>query len=143
MPEALDPFQRRARLYPRMEPHDADTLVLEIDQGWYARAEPPLRLGRAFMPELSEPGGREMRSYVIEWINDWIRDVELDWPFWVVSTKTVRLQEPRQITTLGRFVTDVYRYNGRNTVGPSLTDVVNAELDRHPDWGSGTGGKAS
>ena len=137
----LDPFQRRARLYPGSDPHDADSLVLEIDQGWYGRAEPPLRLGRAFMPELRDDGGPQMRDWVIAWIGEWNlgRGVALDWPFWITSTKTTRGREPRQVTTLGRFVTEIYRYDGRRTVGQSLTDAANAELARHPEWGHGTG----
>lgn len=142
MTAPLDPFQRRARLYPGTGPHDADSLILEIDQGWYGRAEPPLRVSRAFMPELHQAGGPEMLAYAVGWIDEWRYGEQashLSWPFWVVSTKTVRLPEAKQITTLGRFVTDIYRWDGRHVVGPSLTAVLNDELAQHPGWGHGAG----
>lgn len=137
MTQPLDPFARRARLVPPRDlPHDGDSFWMELDQGFDARHEPELRLDAVYMPELSQPGGLEMRQIVLDWFA--ASDHTLTWPFWVISTKT-KVREPGQRRTFTRYLATVWRFDGRAIVGASVNDIVNAELARHPEWGHGAG----
>lgn len=136
---ALDPFARRARLVgARSVPHDGDSFYMEYDAGCNARVEPELRLLGCYTPELRQPGGREMRDFVAAWFV--AADNRLTWPFWISMAMTTRTRERGQKTTLTRYLATVWHFDGRETVGPSINDLVAAELAAHPEWGRGTGG---
>ena len=136
-PMLCDPFARRARLLPPYQlPHDADTFTVEYDAGCTARVEPTLRLDGVYMPELKDPGGPDMRQYVANWFAT--SDHTLTWPFWITMTMT-KVREPGQRVTFARYLATVWRFNGRTTVGPSINDILNTELARHPEWGHGSG----
>lgn len=138
MTAPLDPFARRARLVPpRHLPHDGDSFWMEYDAGCGGRQEPELRLYGAYMPELKDPGGPELRQVVIDWFD--AADRTLTWPFWISMVQT-KIREPGQKTTFARYLATVWHFNGRTTVGPSVNEVVNAHLAQHPEWGPGTGG---
>lgn len=135
---AKTPFGWRAYV---VDVHDADTLRLVLDTGFDGRHEPDLRLLGTYAPELRQPGGPEMRAVALNWVTEWTEGAgkDLQWPFWVQTVQTTALVEAKQRTTLGRFVATVWRYDGRYTVGDPLNDVVNADLEKHPEWGHGIG----
>lgn len=136
MTAPLDPFARRARLVPpRHLPHDGDSFWMEYDAGCGARVEPELRLLDCYMPESREPGGPELRQVVVDWFAAAPR---INWPFWIAMTMT-KTKEPNQKSTFARYLATVWHFDGRYTVGPSINDVVNSHLTRHPEWGHGRG----
>jgi endonuclease YncB( thermonuclease family) len=139
----LDPFARRARLIPSLgveNIHDGDTVRLEIDSAYGGREEPELRLDGVYMPELRDPGGPEMRRWIIGWFA--AADPGVGWPFWVEAARTkvtVKAPEPGQRMTFARYLATVWRFDGARKVGPSLNEALNAELALHPEWGHGKG----
>jgi hypothetical protein len=136
---ALDPFARRARLVPpKDKPHDGDSFWMEYDAGCGSRVEPELRMLGSYMPEIKEPGGPEMRQVVLDWFA--AADYTLTWPFWISMVMT-KVREPGQKQTFARYLATVWHFDGRNTVGPSINDVVNTALALHPEWGHGSGSK--
>jgi hypothetical protein len=135
--EPLNPFARRARLVPpRDQAHDGDSFWMEYDAGCTGRMEPELRLLDAYMPELDEPGGPELRAVVNTWFAE--SDHTLTWPFWIHMEMT-KVREPGQKRTFTRYLATVWRFDGRATIGPSVNDVVNLVLAGHPEWGHGKG----
>lgn len=46
---------------------DGDTVRLLIDHGMYLRSSQSIRLFDVLAPEMSEPGGKESRQFVVDW----------------------------------------------------------------------------
>jgi micrococcal nuclease len=46
---------------------DGDTVRFLIDHGMYLRSSQSIRLFEVMAPELSEPGGKDARQFVIDW----------------------------------------------------------------------------
>lgn len=110
---------------------------MEYDAGCAGRMEPELRLFGVYMPELSDPGGLEMRQTVDDWFAE--ADHMLTWPFWISMIMT-KVREPGQKMTYARYLATVWRFDGQRTQGPSINQVVNDVLSRHPEWGHGRTG---
>lgn len=119
---------------------DADTTRLLADVGFGVRYEVDLRLIGCWMPETRDPGGPEMRRHAEQWVDDWLAAAgqRLAWPF-LVETSQTKLIEPSQRMTFTRYVGALYRYDGRQPVGEPLNEVLNAVLEKHPEWGHGIG----
>ena len=117
---------------------DADSMRFLADTGFGQRYEVELRLIGCWMPELRDPGGPQMRQYVTEWFGA-TRPGPV-WPYLIRTTVHSRRPEPEQLRTFTRWLGAVNRYDGYTAVGSSLNEVLNAELERHPEWGHGSGG---
>jgi hypothetical protein len=120
---------------------DADTTRCLVDIGFGVRFEVDLRLTGCWMPEAREPGGQEMRAIAQQWADEWTtgRGAGLVWPF-LVETSQTKMIEPSQRMTFTRYVGVLARYDGRQTVGEPLNEVLDAVLEQHPQWGHGIGG---
>lgn len=119
---------------PAAAVHDGDTVKLLIDLGFDARVEKWVRLADVRAPELSQIGGAEARSYVIEWltVNTGRFPPEYRWPL-RVCTEITRKAEPTEITSLNRYVGWIYSTGS----GECLNEAITAFLGTHPDWPSG------
>lgn len=117
---------------------DADTMRLLADIGFGVRYEVDLRLIGCWMPETRDPGGPQMRQFAQQWVDDWLAGLGqgLAFPF-LVETAQTKMIEPSQRMTFTRYVGGLWRYDGRQPVGMPLNEVLNAELERHPEWGHG------
>lgn len=49
---------------------DGDTVQVEVDHGMQIRSIQNIRLLGVFAPELSEPGGKEMKAVLQKWCSD-------------------------------------------------------------------------
>ena len=49
---------------------DGDTVQVEVDHGMQIRSIQNIRLSTVFAPELSEPGGKEMKAALQKWCSD-------------------------------------------------------------------------
>lgn len=91
--------------------HDGDTLVhVIVDRGGIQETTErwDIRLKDVFAPELSQPGGRETRAFVEEWMTAH-HDTSL-WPFQLETFRTPR--SDKDITTFGRYVGTIRAADG-------------------------------
>jgi hypothetical protein len=126
---------RQAR-WPRLEDeddplHDGDSIKLEVDQGEDEHKIMPLRLKDVYAPELSKPGGEEIRAIAAYWC-------QIHWrPGWPFIVQTIKNRNVRTVMSLGRYMSIVWS-------DLSMTDSLNAHMIKavaaHPEWGRGTGG---
>lgn len=80
--------------------HDGDTVTVLLDLGFDTRrVETALRLLDVWAPELSQPGGLEVRAFVTGWL---AARAAGTWPF-VVTTARLK-SDAHEVTTLGRYV---------------------------------------
>ncbi|AKY03759.1 endonuclease [Streptomyces phage Amela] len=107
---------------------DGDTLKVRLDQGFGDTKSLDLRLYGVFAPESRQPGGKETRDFVLDWLNQNDPDGD-EWPF-VVTTRRVKA-DTHEVTTLGRYVGILHDVEGR-----CLNDDIN---DFVAENGYGTG----
>jgi hypothetical protein len=143
-PADLALFHYRAQLIPGVPPHDGDTLQLCIDQGRDSYARPPWRLRGVWMPELRQkPYGGQARGYVVDWCTSHAaRLLQLEWPFYVVSTLDTKV-EPDAVTTFERIVADVWAIDQYPDPALSLNAYMQVIGAQHPEWPRGKGSAAS
>ena len=76
---------------------DGDTVQVEIDHGMQIRSIQNIRLLAVFAPELSEPGGQEMKALLQKWCSDH-------------STGTLILNTKKDSKSFNRYIgTIIYR----------------------------------
>jgi hypothetical protein len=88
--------------------HDADTLRLDVDQGFGGHQWEWIRLKDVHAPELSEPGGPAALDVVLAWLTEHAPDgyVSVD-TFWTPGAVT----EIRETRTFIRYVGVVRAYD--------------------------------
>jgi endonuclease YncB( thermonuclease family) len=106
-------WDRRAHVE---DAHDGDTLRVRLDQGFGDTKTLNLRLYETFAPELKQPGGKETRQFVLDWLNESDPDGD-EWPFVVT---TIRTRADKEAQTLGRYVGILHDVEGR-----CLNDDIN------------------
>jgi hypothetical protein len=121
-------WDRRARVF---SPHDGDTLLVILDQGFGDTKAIHLRLLHTFAPELDEPGGPETLAFVQNWLDKHDPD-GTEWPFVVV---TERVKDEHELMTFARYVGTL-----TDPAGKSLNEAVTAFVKEH-GYGGGTGSK--
>ena len=91
-----------------------------------------MRLADVWAPELSEPGGPETRTWVLDWLeaNTFTRR----WPL-LVDTQPNTNPEPEERRSFIRWIATVRAIDGPLT---TLNDAVSSYLARHPEWTKGT-----
>ncbi|APC43246.1 hypothetical protein Joe_06 [Streptomyces phage Joe] len=111
---------------------DGDTLKVRLDQGFGDTKTIDLRLYSTFAPEHDEPGGKETRDFVLDWLNKADPDGD-EWPF-VVTTVRIK-SDAHEVTTLGRYVGILHDVEGK-----CLNDDVN-DFVADKGYGRGIGSK--
>lgn len=65
---------------------DGDTVRFLFDNGMYIRSSQSIRFAGTNAPELSEPGGREAREFVIRWMAEHAQ-LGGEWPFRITTER--------------------------------------------------------
>lgn len=112
------------------EVHDGDTVRVVMDTGFDSTHREWLRLRGVKAPELRQYGGPDALDFVESWLAANV-DPALRWP---LRVHTYRTSGDNDVTTLGRYVADVW-----TAAGLSLNDAIFALLAQHPDWPGGIG----
>lgn len=111
--------------------HDGDTIWLEIDRGFRDHSIRDLRLYGVFAPELSQPGGTDVRDFVTGWLRA-EGDGGNHWPFQVDS---VRVRDnSHEATTLERYLAIVWSADHTRCLNDDVTAYIKAA-----GYGGGTG----
>lgn len=119
-------WDKRAQL---VSVYDGDTLTMVLDQGFGDSKEIDVRLLGVFAPELRQPGGRETRQFVVDWLA--YRAGAVKWPWLVVTSRTA----DHETTTFARYVATVSTLDGTQTLNTAVTAFVRAQ-----GYGGGVGG---
>jgi endonuclease YncB( thermonuclease family) len=125
--------------------HDGDTVWLTLDRGFRDFTTKDLRLKGVYAPELSQPGGAETRSFVIDWLQE-AAILSANVTPWPLSVETFKTRTGNDVQTLNRYVAMVYAGDPEAVrAGPGFAQVpclnrdVIAFLAAHPEWGHGIG----
>lgn len=115
--------------------HDGDTAVFEAELGFNVRAEVAIRLTGVRAPELSQPGGVQVRDFVNAWLAATTQASTRRWPFWLDCVQTTAY-EPDLKQSFTRYLGTVWIFDQRR-VEDSLNYIVNTYLTGHPEWPPG------
>lgn len=105
--------------------HDGDTITVTLDQGFGDTKEGmKIRLLGVYAPELSQPGGKETRDFVIAWLTS--RAVAgIRFPFIITTARGPR--SDREITTLERYVAMVETIDHSENLNVDVSAYVAAQ----------------
>lgn len=124
--------------------HDGDTVRFLIDQGLDGMSRKWVRFAGVRAPEVGETGIAETRAYVKTWLSTRYGEnravtMRREWPFRIITETTSTLLEPKERTTLSRYVGVIYCI----ATGECLNEMVRGYLAQHPEWPAGREAMAS
>lgn len=92
-----------------LDNYDGDTVKVILDQGFSDTKQVDIRLLGVYAPELSQPGGKEVRDFVTEWFMKNGHEIA-KWKF-VVTTARMKVAD-REQKTLDRYVATITNLDG-------------------------------
>lgn len=112
-------WDRRAKY---VENYDGDSVDMILDQGFHDTKEIHIRLANVWAPEMKDPGGPEVQSYIQEWYTKQEMDYITEWNFVVWIHRMVKAD--REQMTFNRYVATVYSIRGGNSLNSDVMKYI-------------------
>lgn len=99
--------------------HDGDNATMILDYGRSLHQQLEIRLANVWAPELKDPGGIEVRTFVKRWF---ARYASPKWPFIVWSHRMVEADKEQM--TFNRYVGTITTADGKRTLNTEVMAYI-------------------